>query len=622
MKELNIKKNLHNSVSSVKLSDYLVQFIENLGVKHIFLISGGGNIHLIDSIGKSKKIEYICNHHEQASATAAESYARVTGNIGVCVTTTGPGGTNAITGILGAWQDSIPVLVISGQVKRELLSFMVAKDLRQLGDQEVNIIEIVKSITKYSVIVMEASDIRYYLEKAVYLAKTGRPGPVWLDIPLDIQGSFIDTASLRGFDPKELTPSYETNKQKIKEIVKEVVQKLQKAKRPVLYAGNGIRLSGAEIQFLELIDILKIPVLLSYAGYDLLPNKHPYYFGRAHAFGQRGANFILQNSDFLLSIGSRLDVRTIGFTYKAFARAAYTVMVDIDKAELEKPILSPDLPINCDAKEFILEMMGQLKQKPLKRNISDWLNYGRKLNKKYPVVLSEYWKENAYINPYCFIETISKYLTENEIIVLSDGVGPLNCMYQAFVVKAGQRIILNNGCAQMGYGLPAAIGAAFATGKKKRIICFEGDGSIQLNIHELQVMKHHNLPVKLFIYSNDGYLSIRNTQNNLFEKRHTAVDKKSGVSSPDFVKVGKAYGFPTERIYNHNDMEEKIQKVLNFPGPIVCDISAVRELMLNPKLMAKKLANGQFVSPPLEDMGPFLPRDEFRKNMLIPLWKE
>lgn len=606
----------------MKLSDYLVHSLENLGVKHVFLISGGGNIHLIDSIGKSTKIHYICNHHEQASATAAESYARVTGNMGVCLVTTGPGSTNAITGVLGAWQDSIPILVISGQVKRELLSWKTDKNLRQYGDQEVNIIEIVKSITKYAVTVMDSSSIRYHFEKAVHLAKSGRPGPVWLDIPLDIQGSSVDTSSLRGFDPKELTSSYETNKQKIKEIVKEVVQKLEKAERPVLYAGNGIRLSGATEEFLELIDIVKIPVLLSYAGYDLLPDAHPCYFGRAHAFGQRAANFILQNSDFLLSIGARLDIRTIGFTYKAFARAAYKVIVDIDRAELAKPILSPDLPVNCDAKEFIIEMISQLRQKPFKKNISDWLNYGRRLNKKYPVVLPQFWKEKEYVNSYCFIETIGKYLKENEIIVLSDGVGPLNCMYQAFTVKKRQRIILNNGCAQMGYGLPAAIGAAFATGAQKRIVCFEGDGSLQLNIHELQVMKHHNLPIKLFIYENDGYQSIKNTQKNLFEGRLVAVNAKSGVSCPDLVKVAHAYGFGVVEIHTHQDMERKIKKVLSSRGPMVCVIHAARDLMVTPKLMARKLPNGQFASPPLEDMGPFLPRDEFEGNMIIPLWKE
>ena len=380
-------------------------------------------------------------------------------------------------------------------------------------------------------------------------------------------------------------------------------------------------MAGAEREFLELVNLLKIPILTSYAGYDLIPSSHTYFFGRAHAFGQRGANFILQNSDIFLSIGARLDIRTIGFTYKAFARAAYKIIVDIDKDELNKFIISPDLPVNVDAKEFIVEMIRQLKITPFDLNISKWLSYGKELNKRYPVVSSEFWREKEYVNPYCFIETIGKYLKENELIILSDGVGPLNCSYQALYIKHGQRIILNNGCAQMGFGLPAAIGASFAS-PNKRIICFEGDGSIQLNIHELQVMKHHNLPIKLFIYSNDGYLSIKNTQTNLFKGNYVAVNSKSGVSSPDFVKVAKAYGLKAVRINNHKDMEEKIKLVLDESGPIVCDINSVRNLMLTPKLMARRDENGQFVSPPLEDMWPFLPRDEFKKNMKIPLWEE
>ena len=604
--------------TKIKLSDYVIEFIKNLGVKHIFLISGGGNIHLIDSIGKSKKIKYVCNHHEQASSTAAEAYARVKG-FGVCLVTTGPGGTNAITGVLGAYQDSIPMLVISGQVKRETIG--AGKITRQFGDQEVNIVDIVKPLTKYAVTVMDPLEIGYQLDKAVFIAKNGRPGPVWIDIPLDIQGFFIETKQLKKFDPAEIESDYGTDKQKLKELVTQTVDKIKNSKRPVLYVGNGIRLAGAEKQFLSLVDLLKIPVLTSYAGYDLIPSSHLYFFGRGHAFGQRAANFVLQNSDLLLSIGARFDIRTIGFTYKAFARAAFKIMVDIDMKEIKKPILSIDLPVNFDAKDFIEEMIGQIKKNPLKLKINDWLEYGRRLNKKYPVVLKEYWQEKNYVNPYCFIETIGKYLQSNELIVVSNGVGPLNCMYQAFYVKPGQRIILNNGCAQMGYGLPAAIGVAFATDKKQRVICFDGDGSIQLNIHELQVMKHHNLPIKLFIYTNDGYLSIKNTQNNLFAGKHVAVDKESGVSCPDIVKIGNAYGIKTERINNHADMEKKIEKVLAYPGPIICDINAVRQLTLSPKLMAKKLPNGQFVSPPLEDMGPFLPRDEFEKNMLIPSWK-
>jgi len=601
-----------------KLSDFVIKFIENLGIKHIFLISGGGNIHLIDSIGKSKKIKYVCNHHEQASSTAAESYARING-FGVCLVTTGPGGTNAITGVLGAYQDSIPMLAISGQVKRETMG--AGKITRQYGDQEVNIVDIVKPLTKYAVTIMDPLEIGYHLEKAVYIAKTGRPGPVWIDIPLDIQGSTIETNQLKKFSPTEIKSDYGTNKKKLKELVAKTIDKIKNSTRPVLYAGNGIRLAGAYKQFLSLVNFLKIPVLTSYAGYDLMPSAHPYFFGRGHAFGQRAGNFILQNSDLLLSIGARFDIRTIGFTYKAFARAAYKIMVDIDMKEIKKPILSIDLPVNFDAKDFIEEMIRQIKESNFNVEIDDWLDYGRRLNKKYPVVLKEYWLEKKFVNNYCFIETIGKLLKPNELIVESNGVGPLNCMYQAFYVKSGQRIILNNGCAQMGYGLPAAIGVAFAANKKQRVICFDGDGSIQLNIHELQVIKHHNLPIKLFIYSNDGYLSIKNTQDNLFAGKHVAVDKESGVSCPDIVKIGRAYGIKTERINNHTDMEEKIKKVLAYPGPIICDINAVRELMLSPKLMAKKLPNGQFASPPLEDMGPFLPRDEFKNNMLIPLWK-
>lgn len=602
----------------IKLSDYVVKFIEDLGVKHIFLISGGGCIHLIDSIGKSKKIKYVCNHHEQASAIAAEAYARING-FGVCLVTTGPGATNAITGVTGAWLDSIPMMIISGQVRRDLMG--AGKGIRQLGDQEINIVDIVKTITKYAVTVMNPLDIKYHLQKAVYLAKIGRPGPVWIDIPLDVQGSFIKKDLLKTFDPSSIILPFQTDKKLLKKLVSQTIKKIRQSQRPVLYAGNGIRLAGVAKEFLELVNLLKIPVLSSYAGYDLIPSSHPYYFGRAHALGQRAANFVLQNSDLLLSIGARLDIRTIGFTYKAFARAAYKIIVDIDKRELEKFTTKADLPINFDAKDFITEMIKQLKQYPLRIDIAEWLQYGRVLNKKYQNVLPEFWQEKKYVNPYCFIEVIGKYLKQNELIVLSDGIGPLNCSYQALFIKPGQRIILNNGCAQMGYGLPAAIGVSFAS-DKKRVICFEGDGSLQLNIHELQVMKHHKLPIKLFVYSNDGYLSIKNTQKNLFKGKFVAVDAKSGLSCPDFVKVAKAYGIKAIRINNHKDMGREIEKVLKEKGPIVCDINALREMVLTPKLISRRDENGQFISPPLEDMGPFLPREEFEKNMIIPIWKD
>lgn len=608
-----------NIETMIKLSDYIMDFLYNKGLRDVFVLSGGGNIHLVDSLGKSK-LSYVCNHHEQASAIAAEGYSRLTGNFGACLVTSGPGGTNAITGVLGSWLDSIPLLVISGQVRRNLIGAGTNLGIRQLGPQEINIVDIVKNITKYAITITDPLTIKYHLEKALYLAKSGRPGPVWLDIPLDIQNALINTKNLKEFQKSEIVLTHQTSKENLKKLVSQTIKKIEQSKRPVLYVGNGVRLTHAAQELLELVSILKIPVLTSYVGYDLIPSSHPYFFGRSHHMGQRAANFIIQNSDLLLSIGARLDILTTGFTYKAFAREAYKIMVDIDKNEINKPILNINLPINYDAKEFINEMIKQLKNNFKQPKISEWLNYGRKLNKKYPNVSPEFWKQKRYVNPYCFIERIGKILKPNDLIVVSDGVGPLNCMYQAFYVKSGQRVILNLGCAQMGYGLPAAIGVAFATKKKKRIICFEGDGSLQLNIHELQVVKHHNLPIKLFVYSNDGYQSIRNTQDGLFGGKHVASDSASGVSVPDFVKIGKAYGIKTIRIHNHQDMEKKIRYVLSYKGPILCDINTIRILPLIPRVQTLKRPDGSFYSPPLEEMSPLLSDKEQKENMFIKPW--
>lgn len=605
----------------IKISDYIFDFLHEKGIKHAFVLPGGGNAHLIDSIGASK-IKYVCNYHEQASAIAAEGYARATGKPGVCLVTTGPGGTNTLTGVLGSWLDSIPMIVLSGQIARKFMGSGTKMGVRQLGAQEMNIVDVVKPMTKYAALVMNPLDIRYELEKAWFLTTSGRPGPVWLDIPLDVQSSKVDVKDFKKFDPSEITPEFNTDKKEIEKLVEQTLKKISGSKRPILYAGHGIRLSGAYKDFLELIDLLKIPVLTSYVGYDMVPSNHPYFFGRAHALGQRAANIIIQNSDLLLSIGARMDLYTVGYTYNAFAREAFKIMVDIDRHEIEKPILKVDLPVNTDAKIFIQEMIRQIKKKPFKINIDPWLAYGRDLNNKYPNVPREFWEEKKYVNPYCFIEESCKQFRPNEVIVVSNGTGPLNCSYQAFYVKKGQRIILNLGAASMGYGLPAAIGASFAFDNKKRIICMEGDGSIQMNIQELQTMKHYNLPIKLFIYSNDGYLTQRNTQNNLFSARHVASGSDSGVTCPDFVKVGKAYGIKSIRINNHKEMKSKIKYALNYPGPILCDINALKDMVPTPKLLTKKRPDGSFYSPPLEDMWPFLSKEELKKNMLIPLLEE
>ncbi len=599
----------------IKLSDFVFKYLNTKGIKDVFLLSGGGNIHLVDSLGRSN-INYVCCHHEEAVSTAAEGYSRLSG-FGVGLVTTGPGGTNAITGVMGSWLDSIPVLMISGQVKRELMGAKIG-GMRQLGPQEINIVDLVKPITKYAVTVMDPNEIKYHLDKALFLATHGRQGPVWLDIPLDIQGALVDEKNFKEFKESEINLDFSIDKKKLSSLVMKTINKLLKSERPVLYVGNGVHLSGASKELLKLIKLLKIPVLTSYVGYDLVADDNPYYFGRAHALGQRAANFIIQNSDFLLSVGARMDILTVGFNYKAFARKAYKIMVDIDKNELDKPILSVDLPINFDAKDFIDEMIKQLKEKVKNSSlkIKRWLNYCSKINEKYPPFSEDFCKDKKYVNQYCFINTVCDFLKENEVVVLSNGIGPMNCSYQVFKVKKNQRIILNLGAAQMGYGLPAAIGACFAN-NKKRVICFEGDGSLQLSVHELQVIKHYKLPVKLFVYSNNGYRSIVNTQDNLFNGRHVASDPNSGVSCPDYVKVGQAYGIKTVRINNHQEMVKKIKQVLNFDGPVLCDINTVRDLVLTPKLTTKMVDGGRFISPPLEDMCPFISEKEMKENMII-----
>lgn len=593
----------------MKVSDYVVSFFIKNGVKDIFMITGGGAMHLNESFGNHPKINYYSSHHEQASAIGAECYARLTG-LGVCVVTTGPGGTNTLTGVAGAWLDSIPMLVISGQVKNEL----VKKDprLRQLGVQELNIIDIVKPVTKYAVVVENPEDVRYHLEKGVYLAKSGRPGPVWIDIPLDVQASKVDPASLRCFNPKSILAF---DKKLLSTQVKETLDLLKNAKRPVILAGGGIRLAGAQAEFLELVEKLGIPVLTAMSSHDLIPSDHKLFLGRPGAFGgERVGNFVIQNSDLLISVGSRLHLWIISFDYKNFARAAKKVIVDIDKAELEKPTVNPDIPIQADAFDFIKEMLSQSEASTFPKYVQ-WVSYCRRIKEKYPVVLPEYKNQKKYVNSYYFIDVLSKLLVENEVIVTSDGTA-FSCTFQAIKLKKGQRLIANVGCAAMGYGLPAAIGACIAVGKK-RVICLEGDGSLQVNIHELQTIVHHKLPIKLFVFNNNGYLSIRITQEVYFKSHYVGCDPKSGVSFPDLLKIAKAYGIKAVRIKSHTNLEKKLKSVLDTKGPVICEIMMDPHQPLIPKVTSDVKPDGRLISKPLEDMYPFLPREEFYQNMII-----
>lgn len=598
-----------------KLSDYIFDYLYKEGYRDIFLISGGGCIHLIDSVGKSK-IKYICNHHEQASAMAAESYARITGKVGLCLVTSGPGSTNTLTGLIGAWLDSIPVLFISGQIKRETIADY--KKMRQLGDQEINIIDMVKPVTKYAVTVMDPNDIRFHLEKALFLAKNGRPGPVWLNIPIDVQGAFIDPTKLKLFNHSQGNLRIKIDKERLKKLVEETIIKINDSNRPVMFVGNGVRLSGAEKELLKLIKKLRIPVLTSFTGYDLVSTDNEFFFGRPGTVGQRAANFIVQNSDLLLVLGSRMNIRMIGYNFSSFARESYKIIVDIDKAELEKSTMKPDLMINYDVKDFIEEMISQLKEKSLKLNIKDWLEKSRFWNKKYPQVLDSYKTRKKFVDSYYFIETLSKYLNSDDAIAVSDGTACV-APYQALQFKQGLRVVVNSGCASMGYGLPAAIGVCFARNKRKTI-CIEGDGSIQLNIQELQTIVHHHLPIKIFVLNNNGYLSIKQTQKNLFNGRFVASGPESGVSLPNIIKIAKAYGIKTEKISSHKEMDKKIKKVLFSDKPVICEVLLSPDQEFLPKASSKQLPDGSFISRPLEDMYPFLSKEELKQNMIIKMF--
>lgn len=601
----------------IKVSDYIAKKILEFGVRHVFMITGGGAMHLNDSVGRCKDLEFICNHHEQASAIAVEGYARITGRIGVAIVTTGPGGTNTITGVLGQWQDSIPALYISGQVRYSTTVASSGLPLRQLGDQEVNITEIVSSITKYSVMVTDPLSIRYHLEKAVHLSTTGRPGPVWLDIPLDVQAAYVDEENLYPFKPDQFQDLF--NKCKVECQVEELLERIRNARRPVMLAGSGIRTGHAHEDFLKVIKKLNIPALTAWNSHDLLYEEHPLYFGRPGSVGDRAGNFILQNSDLLISIGCRLNIRQIGYTFKAFAREAFRAVVDIDTAELKKPTIFPDMAVHSDAKYFIGVILAKLGLHPIPPK-TEWISWCGARKNRYPVVLPEYYKEMDYVNPYAFIGSISDVLEEKDIIVAGNGAACV-VTFQALRLKNGQRLLGNSGTASMGYDLPAAIGACVAN-DRERVICFAGDGSIQMNIQELQTIVYNKLPLKIFVFSNGGYLSIRTTQTNYFNSFLVGESAASGVGFPDMVKVAQAYGINANRISSHADMAEKIKEALKTPGPYLCDVSMSPSQMFLPRVSSQKLPDGTMLSKPLEDMYPFLDRREFLDNMLIPEWKQ
>lgn len=595
----------------MKLSDYVIEFIADQGVRHVFMLPGGGAMHLNDSVGQCGRIEFVCNLHEQACAVAAEAYARVTGNLGVALFTTGPGGTNAITGVAAAWLDSTPCLFISGQVKRPDIA--TGTQLRQLGVQEIDIVSIVRPITKYAVTVTEPEDIRYHLERAIDLARSGRPGPVWIDIPLDVQARQIDPHALRAC--KQSAETSEGSSTELPRLVAEACGLLAKAERPILLVGNGVRLAHAERALLRLVDSLQIPVLTTRLGVDLVPASHPSLVGMPGGIASRAANFALQNSDCLLILGARLDMALIAYAPERLAREARKIMVNIDPAEIGKLGGIVDLPVVADAGAFIAEMLEQVgRSKAAER--STWIARCREWKARYPFVLPEHRDPGKGISMYAFSEALSDELAESDVVLPGSSGFACEIFLTALAVKPGQRVFHNKGTGAMGLAQPAAIGACLAGGRR-RTVCVDGDGGFQLNIQELETIRRLDLPIKFFVIDNGGYASIRSSQGNYFG-RLTGADASSGMTLPDVLRVAEAYGLAAVDLADPADLRDGIRDALHRQGPVVCRVRTIPDEPRMPRVAAMQKANGGMVSKPLEDMWPFLPREEFLANMIIP----
>lgn len=587
----------------IKVAQYVAEFLVNHGIEDVFMITGGGAMHLDDALGHNQDLNCVFNHHEQACAIAAEAYARLTGKIAAVCVTSGPGGTNAITGVLGAWQDSIPMFVVSGQVKRETTTWSTNLPLRQLGDQEFQITQCVSCMTKYAIMITDANDIRYHLEKAWSLCMSGRKGPVWIDIPLDVQATIVDTDCLRPFVEDKGVLSYDEEQTAI------IIDRIKQAKRPVLLAGSGIRLADAHEEFIEMIDKLQIPVVTAWNAHDVLWNEHPLYCGRPGTVGTRGGNFVVQNSDLLIVLGCRLNIRQISYNYKQFAKDAYKIAVDIDEAELHKPTLQIDMPIHADVRDVIHSMNDQLTGMDVDKH-RNWLMWCKTINVRYPIVNDSYYFSKL-LNPYAFLDTLFKLLENDDVTVTGNGSACV-VSFQVAEIKAGQRLFTNSGCAAMGYGFPAAIGACVAR-KGKRVICIDGDGSFQMNLQELQTVVYNRFNIKIVILNNNGYHSIRQTQTNLFAPPLIGVCDGNGISFPDMKKIAYAYGIDYIRIEKQEDAEKGILEALNMEGPVIIEAVVDPNQNFEPKLSSRVMPDGTIESPEIDDMYPFIDREEYNE---------
>ena len=600
----------------IKAAEYIADFMAEHGVTHNFSVTGGGAMHLNDAIGHHPKIRTIYNHNEQGSAIAAEAYARVLGRIALLTVTSGPGGTNAITGVMGGWLDSIPMFVLSGQVKRETtLPFVPELKLRQLGDQEFDIINSVSNMTKYAVQIRDDGEVAYHLEKAWFLMNEGRKGPVWLDIPLDIQGMMIETEEQRHFSPEEegLLPKEMPDYPRL---ASEILTKIRNAKAPLLFLGYGVRLSGAAELVPALVSKLRIPVQVAWNSCDLVPYEDPFFSGSPSREGTRGSSFVVQNADLILILGSRMNIRTITYNAHDFAKNAYKIMVDIDENELKKPTFVPDFPVPGDVKE-LTEALLKAPWEPVKAH-EKWAEWARNMFLKYPAVLPEYHHPEGKINPYVFLEKLSEASGTDDIFTLGNGSACV-MTFAASRMKEGQRMFTNSGCAAMGYGLPAGLGAAIAAEDRNgRVITVDGDGSLMMNVQELATIAYHKLNLKLFVLNNNGYHSIRQTQRNLFKGQFVGIDPASGVGFPDFRKLADAFGFTYYELSEERNADEIIGKALSEEGPVFVNAIVDEEQNFVPKLSSKVLEDGRIISPSMDDMFPFLPREEYEGNRYTP----
>jgi len=606
----------------IRLADYVADFLVQHGVTDVFSVVGGGAMHLNDALGHKKGLKVTYNHHEQACAMAAEAYARIDNKIAAVCVTTGPGGINALTGVACGWLDSIPMFIISGQVRYDTTARYALKytetPLRAMGDQEYDITKAVKHMTKYAVMIENPDNIRYELERAWHLATTGRPGPVWIDIPVNYQGSYIDTDDLNGYNPenddKQLPPGVTLD------VIDTVLDKIKNARRPVFHAGYGIRLSGAYEVFRSVAEKLNIPIVTYWNAVDLIEDDNRLYCGRAGNMGDRAGNWAIQNADLILAVGTRISIRQVGYNWRTWARKAEVIMVDVDRAEMKKPTIHVEMPIWADAKDFLGKLNSEAAA-PV-NTCNDWLDTCQRWKKEYPVILQKHWEENgSTANVYAFVHYLSSCLPENSLTAVSNGAC---CVVgnQTYVIKKGSRMTNNSAIASMGYGLPAAIGTCIAGGRRETI-CLEGDGSIMMNLQELQTIITNQLPVKIFLINNNGYHSIRITQTNLFNKQFVGIGEESGdLSFPKFKKIAEAFGYKYYSASSNAQMVDVVNKVLKLDGPVFCEIFTDTEQVWEPKSSTKRLPDGTLVSPPLEDLAPFLPREELQKQMFIPLIDE